>query len=871
MSANATAATYQPGGSYAANKSVTLYAVWKANKIEIAPKITTNVLSDGTAGAAYLANLSATGDATIIYGLWSGTLPDGLKIYTDGIISGIPTQTGSWTFTVAATNNAGSTTRELTITVKSMATPAVTYIVSYDANGGGNAPSAQTKTKGQSIYLASDEPSREGYAFLGWSTSKMSTEPQYSAGQLFTKDIDAILYAVWSKVSNVLIGTPSVRISSSTLALGESVMFTMSADNATQYSLDIYRGSERVSGQFINGSEEQTYKYTPDMAGNYSAIVTAVGKNGGQKKSGAVDFKVNSKSDSTVEQGTTNNVRSGIVQTALSQIGNGGYTFYNWYNKSYTSYVPWCAMFVSWCADQTGVLGSAIPKFAAVWSDKTNGYKWFENRGQWKDYNYTPEPGDIIYIDNDGFGGKSRANDCSHVGIVVSYNSATKEINTVEGNLNNKVDTRTYKLGAAEIWGYGVPNYTSSTEPTPFNASNLGIHEVISNSATVYAAPNTKTKIGSIGNETVDVLWYDGDYAYIQYDINNSNSKKCGFVSKTAVKNEPARFGTPSERTAIVASAKITTYAHFVYDIGLNTENNTNTSYISSGDTVTVYHMKYNVNGRVFVRYPANNDYKYGWCEESKLNINNTSSANAPVANGTYKIITAMNGIMCVDESTVSTVDGGKVHLYNYIGNANQQLTAKHIGDGWYTLTFVHSGKNLNVEGGKTSSTNVIQYHADGTDAERWKFEDAGGGYYYIKSALGKYLTVPGRANAGDRLSVASKIGDNSHTQKFKLDSVIPAKIITPISSTVGQAVADYALSLVGNSNIPGGYINGVFYNELKASGNCQRFVFRVVGLVVNTKEADKSKGDAKAAYEAWCVSRDKDNIPIGAAVYFDT
>jgi uncharacterized repeat protein (TIGR02543 family) len=33
MSANATAATYQPGGSYAANKSVTLYAVWLSESV----------------------------------------------------------------------------------------------------------------------------------------------------------------------------------------------------------------------------------------------------------------------------------------------------------------------------------------------------------------------------------------------------------------------------------------------------------------------------------------------------------------------------------------------------------------------------------------------------------------------------------------------------------------------------------------------------------------------------------------------------------------------------------------------------------------------------------------------------------------------
>ncbi|MFR3893162.1 MAG: S-layer homology domain-containing protein [Oscillospiraceae bacterium] len=88
-----------------------------------APSITTSSLPDGKVGEAYSQILTATGTTPITWSI-IGALPDGLSLNKDtGKISGTPTAAGSSTFTVKATNSAGSDTKELSITITKDAPP----------------------------------------------------------------------------------------------------------------------------------------------------------------------------------------------------------------------------------------------------------------------------------------------------------------------------------------------------------------------------------------------------------------------------------------------------------------------------------------------------------------------------------------------------------------------------------------------------------------------------------------------------------------------------------------------------------------------------------------------------------------------------
>lgn len=82
-----------------------------------APKITTTTLPNGTVDTEYKQTLTATG-SNITWNLASGsTLPDGLSLSEGGVLSGIPTAANTYTFTVTATNDAGSDSKEFTLTI----------------------------------------------------------------------------------------------------------------------------------------------------------------------------------------------------------------------------------------------------------------------------------------------------------------------------------------------------------------------------------------------------------------------------------------------------------------------------------------------------------------------------------------------------------------------------------------------------------------------------------------------------------------------------------------------------------------------------------------------------------------------------------
>lgn len=136
-----------------------------------------------------------------------------------------------------------------------------------------------------------------------------------------------------------------------------------------------------------------------------------------------------------------------IVSVALTQLGNvGGDKFWSWYG--FDSHVSWCACFVSWCADQSGLIESgAVPRFSLC----TDGVDWFQGKGKWQARGSTPTAGMIIFFDWDG-DGKS-----DHVGIVEK--SEGGRVYTVEGNSGNAVKQNNYDLNYSCIMGYGVVSY----------------------------------------------------------------------------------------------------------------------------------------------------------------------------------------------------------------------------------------------------------------------------------------------------------------------------------------------------------------------------------------------------------------------------
>ena len=133
-----------------------------------------------------------------------------------------------------------------------------------------------------------------------------------------------------------------------------------------------------------------------------------------------------------------------MVMVAASQIGNeGGELYWRWYG--FSAHVDWCAVFVSWCADQAGLLDNgSMPKFAVC----DDGIRWFIDKGRWFNRNISPEPGMVIFFDWDQDGRSD------HVGIVEQCEDDM--IYTIEGNSNDACMRRCYVAGSGVIMGYGV-------------------------------------------------------------------------------------------------------------------------------------------------------------------------------------------------------------------------------------------------------------------------------------------------------------------------------------------------------------------------------------------------------------------------------
>lgn len=74
------------------------------------------------------------------------------------------------------------------------------YSITYDFNGGKDGLTRQRMLKDGEIIITDKIPTLEGYAFIGWSSSKDATEAEYIAGDKYTENKDLTLYAVWTPV-----------------------------------------------------------------------------------------------------------------------------------------------------------------------------------------------------------------------------------------------------------------------------------------------------------------------------------------------------------------------------------------------------------------------------------------------------------------------------------------------------------------------------------------------------------------------------------------------------------------------------------------------------------------------------------------------
>lgn len=212
----------------------------------------------------------------------------------------------------------------------------------------------------------------------------------------------------------------------------------------------------------VSAAYENTYKNT----GNHIQDIIGVAKTQIGYKEGALSGTVSGSNDCT--------------------------KYGQWYGMNY---VPWCAIFVSWCADQAGISTSIIPRHSSC----DSGVEWFKAKGEWHDSeyyggNYTPKPGDIVY-----FGTRSsKYFDSTHVGII--YKVTDTSVFDIEGNSGASVASVSYKRNSAYVLGYASPDYQGAPEqyhPGEYivNASVLNVRSKPTTSSDIVTTLNEGTHI----------------------------------------------------------------------------------------------------------------------------------------------------------------------------------------------------------------------------------------------------------------------------------------------------------------------------------------------------------------------------------------
>ena len=112
----------------------------------------------------------------------------------------------NYTATIFAqiTTNGHTSVAKKTFTVSKRAS----YTVSYNANGGSGAPSAQTKWYGEDLTLSATVPTRAKYNFKGWATSATGDVAVQPSGT-YTGNAAITYYAVWELLGDVKMGSYS--------------------------------------------------------------------------------------------------------------------------------------------------------------------------------------------------------------------------------------------------------------------------------------------------------------------------------------------------------------------------------------------------------------------------------------------------------------------------------------------------------------------------------------------------------------------------------------------------------------------------------------------------------------------------------------
>ena len=185
-------------------------------------------------------------------------------------------------------------------------------------------------------------------------------------------------------------------------------------------------------------------------------------------------YNIDSLNDTESSSYGDSDMANKLVEVAQHELdtykaGSRGSKYRSWLRPN-AGYFPWCATFVSWCANKAKIPKTIIPhSYARV----NSFYDYFvkNKHGTWhsSSSSYKPRPGDlVIWHDYDN------AAHASHIGIVKKYEKGM--VTTIEGNTgyvpNDKLGGRTTTIAGLGCNGFVTPNYPKGGSTVNLKGSN---------------------------------------------------------------------------------------------------------------------------------------------------------------------------------------------------------------------------------------------------------------------------------------------------------------------------------------------------------------------------------------------------------------
>ena len=206
-----------------------------------------------------------------------------------------------------------------------------TYDITYDANGGTNAPAVQKKYWKENTTLSTKIPTKNSYLFNGWNTEEDGSGDDYFPGDTYSENEALYLYAQWTPIKYTVAyngnGSTSGSMLTQTFTYGKS--YNLAANGFVRSNYHFAGWNTKADGSGTSYADKQSVK---NLASTHGAKITLYAQ--WVKSTYTICFHANggigSMADVTVPYDTS-------YKLPANKFTYQGYTFDKWKTEDGTS------------------------------------------------------------------------------------------------------------------------------------------------------------------------------------------------------------------------------------------------------------------------------------------------------------------------------------------------------------------------------------------------------------------------------------------------------------------------------------------------------------------------------------------------------